>query len=352
MNEEIDLSNPALIERWLQWKALNEGRAEATIDKYRRILHRLAAHLGKPMITATQEELSVWVGAKLHAEGLRPRSRRIAVAAMRGFYRWLMTLRVIDRDPSAGIPTPRFGMALPYAMQIKHAEALLMQPDLSTFIGLRDAAIIAVLAGTGCRVSGVTALNEGSLLWSLDPKSNTERLDIRFVEKGKKERIVPAPFEAALFIRAYLGHEDLATIDRSLPNGDRVLFVGTQSSRVPAHEYHGERRRLHRRTILGMFYSYGESAGLPRAVCHPHALRHMVGTEMAEHDIDLIQRAAILGHARPETTQVYTHLAMRKLRGTMDTINPLGQMETPMSAIARELRAGKGRASPKAQAER
>ncbi len=83
--------------------------------------------------------------------------------------------------------SPRVGLALPRAAQLAHAEKLLMQPDLSTFAGVRDAAMLSMLIGCGCRINGLIGLNESQLIWTTSNLA-TERLTIRFCEKGKKER--------------------------------------------------------------------------------------------------------------------------------------------------------------------
>ena len=94
---------------------------------------------------------------------------------------------------------------------------MLMAPDVGSFPGLRDAAIIAMLVGCGMRVSGLSALNESSLVWTHG------QLTVKLREKGANERLVPVPLEAATLVRAYLAHPMLATIDRTTGTGDKVL---------------------------------------------------------------------------------------------------------------------------------
>lgn len=333
-----------LIDLWLEFKEHNQGCSPYTVYYYRLILCNLRAFLkdkNHTLLTATPPLLEDYVGRHLHAQGVRPISRRVPVSAIRGFYGWLYQRQVLQTNPTACLSPPRAGRPLPRVMSLTDAERLLMQPGIQTFIGLRDTAMLAILMGCGCRVSGLVNLNERDLFWT-QTKLGTERLDIRLTEKGKKERLVPVPLETSLLIRAYLGHPELEEIDRTLPNGDRVLFVATRNYYVQKHNYFGEARRIKKHTVWSIMRQYGEQIGLAKHLCHPHALRHLYGTELAEEDVDLIQRQALLGHTKPSTTEIYTHLATRKLREIVDKANPLKKMKNgPSHALANTLRASR-----------
>lgn len=320
----------------------NRGRASITVQKYCGYLLRLQKNLDKKSILqSTRAEIEYFAGLQSHKDGLSPRSRRQLVAAMRGFFFWAARSGLRPDNPADDLPYPRAGQKLPTALSLRYAERILMAPDLDTFIGVRDAAILALLMGCGPRVSGLCALNEGDL--DFTQIAGRDWLIIRLREKGKKERLVPVPHEARLLMLAYLGHPDLQDIDRLLPSGDRVLFVSTRNQSVPAHDYFGERRRLHPRSVNDLIVRYAERVGVPRAMAHPHAFRHLYGTELAEHDAQSYQLQALLGHVNASTTEVYIHLALRTLAKLVDRANPLRSIHTPASALARELNKGKAR---------
>ncbi len=344
------MDETALVDRWLEWALHNKGRAETTCRAYRQHILRLQTYLhtryGLTLLNATPAALEDFAGRYLHSIGIRPVSRRAPVAAIRGFYGWLVRQRLLAESPAQYLPAPKIGSPLPHPMPLASAEKLLMAPGLATFTGCRDTAMLALLIGTGCRVSGLVNLNQEDLIWT-ESRAGTERLVIRLVEKGKRERMVPVSPEAALLVRAYLGHPDLAAIDRATPVGRRVLFINVRNRTIPAHEHFGENRRLDRGSVRVMIRHYGELAGIPSEYCHPHALRHLYGTELAEGDVDLLQRQALLGHAQPATTAVYSHLAMRKLSATVEKHNPLARMtNTPARALANRLRQSGSAAKP------
>lgn len=327
-----------LIDRYLTWLGQTCGRAETTIEHYGHNLRRMAAWLGDRDITRVSlKDLEEFTGPELHRLGLRPSSRQPAVAAIRGFYAWAAKRGLIAENPAAELPVPKAGRPLPRIVTLQEAERLLMAPGMGDFLSVRDTAVLSVLIGCGPRASGVRFLNEGDLLWTREDGAKLEQLYIVFREKGKSERVVPAPHETALLIRAYLGHPDLDLIDRTLPNGDRVLFVNLVNSTIKAHEHYGEKRRLSRWAIKAIVKRWATVAGLPPGKRHPHVLRHLYGTELAENDVGHVQRMRLMGHATPQTVEIYDHTAMRKLTDIVRRSNPLKGMKTPASDLVRQL---------------
>ena len=119
----------------------------------------------------------------------------------------------------------------------------------------------------------------------------------------------------------------------------QVLFVSVRNRTVPEHEYRGENRRLRRKAVLDMIKKHGKQQGINLEQLHPHALRHLYGTELREEEIDLITRQRLMGHADPKTTEIYDHLAMRKVTRDVDRGNPLAKIRTPATDLLRQLRA-------------
>lgn len=322
------------------WLGAYRGRSVATVEKYQLTVRRLAAWCageGIELLRIDRDQLELFVGPELHRQGISPRARRPAVAALRAFFAWACHAGLASGNPARALDYPTAGRRLPRAMTLQSAERLLMAPDLSTLRGVRDAALLALLIGCGLRVGGLVRLDEDDLIWL--QVEGRERLMLRAREKGGHERLLPVPDEARLLLRAYLGHPDLVAIDRLLPSGRRVLWVSTANQRVPAHEYHGEARRLSAHSVQQMIVRYGERAGIPRDQLHPHAARHLFGAELAEDDVSLLVAQALMGHRDPKSTQIYAHLAARKLMRAVDKSGPLGKIHTPVSGLARELRA-------------
>lgn len=338
-----------LVLAWSQWLQHNRGRAAITVTKYAGHLDKLARWCSDPPddpkrqpscadpLALSAGDLETFAGLHAHALGLTPRARRPLVSALRGFYAWCESCGHLPSNPAANLPQPKAGRRMPRAATLQDLERLLMAPGLEDLAGYRDTALIAMLAGVGGRVSGLCGLTERSLVWSED-MPGAPRLTVRLREKGDKERLMPVPDEAAMLLRAYLEHAELARIDRALPDGDRVVFVSLRAPSIPPHDYHGERRRISRGGVQDIILRHAKRVGVPIEHAHPHALRHLYGTELAEDDVDLLQRQALLGHADPATTGIYSEMAQRKLRQVVDRSNPLAKIRAPLLDTVREIR--------------
>lgn len=323
------------VETWLERKQLNEGRSALTVSKYRGYLTRLHDYLATEqsveLLQADTEMLLDFSGLFMHRQGLSPRSRRALVASIRGFYAWANKQGLINGDPAKNLDYPKAGRPLPDVAQLQTLERLMMAPDINTLKGIRDCAMLAMLAGCGLRRAGLCSLNESNLIWTtLEEK---KRLLVRVTEKGDKERVIPAPGEVFLLLRAYLGHPDLAPIDRTLEDGDRVLFISLNNQRITPDKYHGEARRISPKSVDDMIKHYGRQLDLPAKELHAHAFRHAFGTQLAEDGVSLREIQDLLGHQDPKSTEIYTRLATQRLARTVDKSNPLAKIRTPVKGL-------------------
>jgi len=329
-----------MVLKYAEVMRFNEGKSKRTVDAYASDLMRLAGFLDdRDLLLATADDLELFTGLWLHKQGVKASGRRPYVAAVRSFYDWLRTRQLIAVNPAVNVSYPVAGRRLPSMMTLSNAEKLMWAPDFSTLAGVRDAAIIALLAGCGLRREGVSALNESCLIHT--EFERTTRYLLKVTEKGDKDRTLPVPREADMLLRLYLEHPDLKAIDRSLPDGDRVLFVSMNNMMVPAHMYVGEHRRMAPKAIWELVKKHGRKAGIDEAQLHPHALRHLFGTELAEDDVDLLLRQDLMGHTDPKSTAIYTHLATRKKMAEIDRANPLNKMRTPVNDLISKLQRSK-----------
>lgn len=337
---DVKLADDQVIDAWLEYMEANRGRTKRTVEAYRSALMRLREFLaGKPLVDAEAMELEVFCGLWLHKKGVVARSRKPYISAVKGFYAWLKASGNIQGNAAKELVHPMTGLPLPRTITLANAEKLMWSPDMGTFIGIRDATILSLLIGCGLRVSGLTGLNDSCLQTVVI--EGQQRLTLRTLEKGGKERVMPVPREAAALLQVYLGHEELASIDRSFKGSDgrtdKVLFVSVRSTKLPAHEHVGENRRLTRRAIYDLLRRHGRNAGVPDRELHPHAMRHLFGTELQEEDVPTLTMSELMGHADPKSTSIYAQLAMRKKMATVDRAAPLSKMRTPVSELLKRL---------------
>jgi site-specific recombinase XerD len=328
-----------MIEHYLTYREVSQGRSKQTSVKYRLYLTRLikfCEQTGLDLYQVNHDHLEAFTGVYVYKEmNMGPMARRAVVASVRGFYKWLLLKEVIQANPSLKLEYPKAPQKLPHAMPIDAAERLMWAPDLSTFTGIRDAAMLGLLIGCGIRVTGLVRLNTNNFEWS--QQNGNEQLSIRVHEKGDKDRVVPVPDQARLLIRAYLGHSYLKSVNRFIDTNNQVMFISTSNRMHPVSEQYGENLRLGTNSVRLMIVKYGEKTGIPRDYCHPHTLRHLFGKELTEDDVDVLDRMGLMGHVDVKSAEIYSHIAQRKFRRIIDKSSPLSKMHTPVSDLSKIL---------------
>jgi site-specific recombinase XerD len=331
-----------LIQDWQDWFEHSKGRSAATVATYERYLDRLDIYLfnkEKELITANRADLEAFSGKEAHKEGLKPASRRPLISAIRSFYGWLLNQGHIESNPAEKLVYPRAGKPLPTLIRLQSLEMLFSDcKDLDDLVTARDAAMLAVLASTGIRVSGLVGLNEESIYVETDKNGLTIYL-LRVEEKGKKERIVPLRFDSFIYLDAYLQHPEFLAMksQRLLENGEHVLFIQMNRGKCPEHEWYGEARRLGKNSVGNMLHRRGSRLGIPDKELHPHAFRHLVATEYSEDGVPLNEIQMLLGHESIEYTRLYIRLSIRRLAATVERSSPMAKIVTAGGLVAREL---------------
>jgi integrase/recombinase XerD len=296
-----------VIDSYLDHLRVERRVAAHTLESYARDLRalaRFAAGRKTRLDALDRHALEAFVRGQMTA-GLSPRSVARAVAAVRGFYRFLVVDRHLGQSPAEDLRPPRAWPALPTCLSVEQVDELLMQPDVSTPRGLRDRAMIELLYATGMRVSELIAIRAVDL-----------RLDAEYLTcagKGNKERIIPIGEEATAWVERYqrdarpalVAKNRKRTPERSAPR----LFVNARGG------------PLSRVGFWKILKAYGRRAGLTASLS-PHVLRHSFATHLLERGADLRAIQMMLGHADLSTTQIYTHVLETRLRAVYDRFHP------------------------------
>jgi integrase/recombinase XerD len=226
----------------------------------------------------------------LAARGLSPRSQARALAAVRGFLRFLAQRGVLRDDPTRKLRIRRPPSHLPHALGATEVGALLAGPSGSERHGERDRALLELLYACGLRVSELVGLRGSQL--------NLEAGFVTVLGKGGKERVVPLGRPARTAIEAYLAGER-GRLLRGRPSP--YVFLGPRG------------RPLSRQAVWKLVRRRALAAGIGRRVS-PHTLRHTFATHLLGGGADLRIVQTLLGHADIGTTQIYTHVAPERLR--------------------------------------
>lgn len=303
---EGDAPPPIEIDEYLTWLRLERGRANATVEAYRRDLGAWWAYLrslGRDLTEVREDDLVAWIHELESGDLSRSTVKRRVVAA-RNLHRYLAEEGTVDDDPGADVTPPPVAKGLPKSLREDEVTRLLDVVGGDDPVARRDRAILETLYGTGVRISELVGLS----LRDLDLHDGF----MRVVGKGDKERIVPVLGTAADALTDWL-HVDGrgAMIPRQWRRRD-------DEEAVLLNQRGG---RLGRQGIWLVVKARGSEAGLADRLT-PHVLRHSCATHLLDHGADIRAVQELLGHASIGTTQVYTRVSNERLVAAWRSAHP------------------------------
>ena len=271
---------------WAQERGLHypDEITRPILESYQRWLYRYRKADGQPLAAATQ---------------------RGRLGAVQRFFAWLCRHHRLEANPASDLELPRKPpRGLPRGLSLEHVRAVLNLPDITDPLGIRDRAILETFYSTGMRRSELAALDLGDL----DPVAGT--IHIRR-GKGGKGRVVPVGASALKWLAAYL---DKTRPQLLIDPGEQALFLSGYGERMSATYVGNWVTRTVKAADIGK-----------RGSCH--LFRHSCATHMLENgaDIRLIQQ--LLGHARLDTTQIYTEVAIKALKEAHARTHPSARAE-------------------------
>jgi integrase/recombinase XerD len=289
------LSAPA--ESFLNFCRVEKGLANHTISSYRLDLQRFSAELPVPDREINAQQLADYIESLYRAK-FSPRSIARHVATLRNYYRFLAREGEVSGDPGEFLVSPKQWSTLPKYLNREEIEKLIAAPDGSKPRDLRDRAMLELLYATGLRVSELCGLE----LTAIERRMGV----LKVIGKGNKQRMVPFGEPAGVALDRYL-----ATGRPALLKGraSKYLFVTARGSAMT------------RQTFWTLLRNHGHRVGIFRRLT-PHVVRHSFATHLVEGGADLRSVQIMLGHADISTTQVYTHVARRRLREVIDQHHP------------------------------
>jgi integrase/recombinase XerC len=236
--------------------------------------------------------------AELHRQRLKKSSMARKLSTLRSFFRYLVRQRVLTQSPLTGLRNPKQERRHPRALNVDQATTLMDAPVRQGPEGLRDAALVELLYGSGLRISEALSLSVDDV--------RADRGFVRVRGKGGKDRLAPLSEASRLRMTEYL--DVRAELDRNeLP----ALFLGARGGALSRREA----QRIVSRLAL--------DAGMSQSI-HPHTLRHSFASHLLQAGADLRSVQELLGHSRLSTTERYTHLDLRRIMEVYDQAHPRG----------------------------
>lgn len=296
--------NTRVLSRFLDYLKIEKGLAPLTVSAYATDIGQFAEFLAKrkrTLLKARRSDMRNFI-QQLFANSVDGRSVGRKLSALRHLYRYLLLDKLIEHDPTLNIDSPKQWKVLPKALARDEMEAMLSgshpasdrQQDEA--IALRNRAMLEGFYAGALRVSEIISIKLEDL-----------KLDVGYVlvrGKGDKERIVPLGKSAQQALAEYM-REARTVLTRR--NTSPLLFLGRRAC------------KLTRQRVWQIVRAASLSAGRHAS---PHMLRHSCATHMVENGADLRTVQTILGHADISTTQIYTHVALDRLKNVYQKHHP------------------------------
>ncbi len=316
-------ANPRVLSSFLDYLRIEKGLAPLSIAAYTTDICQFAEFLQKRkrvLLTARRAEVREFL-QQLFSHQVDGRSVGRKLSALRHLYRYLLLDKKLDHDPTLNIESPKQWKVLPKSLARDETESTLAAPlarhsttadttKESVALALRDCAMLEVFYAGALRVSEViTAKLE-------DLKLEAGYILVR--GKGDKERVVP------------LGKSAQQALTKYLAESRPVLAAGKRKASAPELSSFSIKsspsvfiaRGAKRLTRQRVWQIVGAASAASGRHASPHMLRHSCATHMVENGADLRTVQTILGHSDISTTQVYTHLALDRLRTVYQKHHP------------------------------
>ena len=297
-------AHPRVVDGFLDYLKIEKGLAPLSIAAYKTDIGQFAGFLEKhkrTLLNAQRNHVREFI-QQLFGNAVDGRSVGRKLSALRHFYRYLLLDKMVAHDPTLNIDSPKQWKVLPKALARDEMNAMLSSPRPGSnrgeaeAIAARDRAMLEVFYASALRVSEMVGVKLEDL-----------NLDLGYLlvrGKGDKERIVPLGKGAQDALTHYMKDARAMLAKRK---SSPLLFLGRGG------------RKLTRQRVWQMVRAASVGAGRKAS---PHMLRHSCATHMVENGADLRTVQTILGHADISTTQVYTHLALDRLKGVYQKHHP------------------------------
>lgn len=283
-------------ERYLVYLVSEKRVASHTSNNYLRDLKRFGTFCDSQGLGAWQEvqvdNVRAYISAR-HKSGVGSKTIQRELAALRGFYRFLLKVHRLEHNPAQHVQAPKAPKKLPKVLDVDQMTGMLNAAPESV-LEARDLAMFELFYSSGLRLSELVRLD----LTDIDHKEGFIR--VRF-GKGGKQRQVPVGKKALEALNGWLGCR---------PSTDApAVFVTSRG------------RRLTQRSVQLRLDRWGKKHGILERL-HPHMLRHSFASHLLEASQDIRAVQELLGHSNISTTQIYTHLDFQHLAAVYDQAHP------------------------------
>jgi len=282
---------------YLNHLSIEKNLSSNSISAYKRDLEFFSKNVNEKDISKISEkDIKKVIG--IHRKDHSAKSTQRMIASLKGFHKYLFLESQIEIDPAVNIESLNLPLSLPKTLEIDQVLKLLDNIKPSTSENIRNRLIFEFLYGTGVRISELVNIDLSDI--DLDNKI----IKIRF-GKGSKQRLVPLGKTLEKIIESYLTRVRNSLIKDTK---EQSLLLNNQG------------KRLSRQSIWSIVHKIAQENELSDLT--PHTLRHAFATHLLEGGADVRVVQELLGHSSVNTTQIYTHVTVEKLKEVFAQTHP------------------------------
>lgn len=278
----------------------NKNASQNTIVSYMRDVYKFNDYVllngVKDVTRCSSKDVSRYIN-ELSGEGKSSATITRALASIRAFYTYLLSVKAVKKNPTKDIKSEKKKKTLPRILTNKEVDLFLKQPKCDSFKGYRDKAMLEILYATGIRVSELIAL---------DVKDISCELGFARCGEGNSERVIPLYPAAISAISDYLENA-------------RPLLIANQAEKALFVNLNGE--RMTRQGFWKIIKQYQKSAKITTEIT-PHVLRHSFAAHLIQNGADIGIVKEIMGHADISSTMLYAQLIKSNLKNAYIKFHP------------------------------
>lgn len=289
-----------MINQFLNYLRYERNASVRTVEAYERSLRSFEAYVQgleqQTLATADADVIRGWMESMMDREA-KATSVNAHLSAVRSFYRFALSRRLVGKDPAHLVKGPKKAKPLPQFLREREMDALLsLEPDADSFIDVRTRIILLLFYETGIRLSELIGIDDRDIDFA--------QRSLKVTGKRNKQRIVPFGQELEQGLREYMRVRD-AQVDKQ----SEALLLSNKGRRISTSQvYHIVHSNLSMVTAIKKR--------------SPHVLRHTFATALLNNGASLESVKMLLGHESVSTTQIYTHTTFEQLKRVYQDAHP------------------------------
>ncbi|EFV04528.1 tyrosine recombinase XerC [Prevotella salivae] len=290
-----------MINEFLNYLKFERNRSDLTIKNYGEDLRAFEEFYGNldsrlSWKSVDSDVIRDWMESMMD-KGNNATSINRRLSALRSFYRFALTRKLVDKNPVHGVTGPKKGRPLPQFLKENEMDRLLdAESWTESFEDVRDRTVIMTFYETGIRLSELIGLDD-----SMVDFSNRQ---LKVTGKRNKQRVIPFGEELLVTLRDYMKCRD-----KEVNRQSEALFVSTKGQRMTSSQVReGVKRNLSKVCTLKKRT--------------PHVLRHTFATAMLNNKAGIESVKKLLGHESLSTTEIYTHTTFEQLKREYYSAHP------------------------------